>query len=42
MVTMPFGIKLLMILRIVFVRMDVLSSAILSKNALSHPKPSMV
>ena len=33
--------KLLMILRIVFVRMEVFLSTLLSKNALSQSKPSM-
>ena len=41
MATISFGIKLLMMLRIVFVRMEVFSSAVLSKYALSQSKASM-
>ena len=41
MLTISFGIKLLMILRMAFVRMEVFLPALLSKNALSQLKPQL-
>ena len=41
MLTISFGIKLLIILRMAFVRMEVFLPARLSKNALSQLKPQL-